>query len=631
MESTRRTTVSTRRRLLAPVLGALLVVPLLAAAPRAHALCEAGGPEDPTGGAVPCDDDQVREALEEAVAESGAGPRIWIEDGGAAEGDSGTRTLELTVCREDGPEASPDLPAPVLVSYSTAELDGDGAAEAGSDYTTTSGEVEVPPGCEATIGVEISGDGVHEVHDRDWGGEIFEVRIHDPVPGDGGDDGDVDPLIADGSDGKDGVGVAAILEDDPSPALTIGDATVEEGPPGARTRVDFPVTLSGPANREITARYATVDFSASVDGGDYLATSGTLRFPAGTSGTVDVGVIVNGDDEREGSEAFVVAFTKVTGPVDGARSDTAAVGIIRDDDAPGGSGEGGKADGGSGSASGTVAGGAPPRRATTPDDRGYWVLGPSGRVEGFGTARDRIASVEVAGDATVVALASDQSTAGLWLLDETGGVFSVGTAGFHGSVPALRAEGIAVGGARSVDIASTPSGDGYWILDRTGGIHAFGDAGYFGSLPGRRAAGADIPHVPAVSIASNPGGDGYWILDEDGGVHSFGAARYRGSVPELRSQGTAVGATRFTSLTPAPGGDGYWILDEDGGVHSFGSVPYHGSIPGLRAAGHTIGAAPTSALEATADGGGYWIFDETGGVFTFGDARFHGSIPGGPA
>ena len=59
----------------------------------------------------------------------------------------------------------------------------------------------------------------------------------------------------------------------------------------------------------------------------------------------------------------------------------------------------------------------------------------------------------------------------------------------------------------------------YWTVDNSGGVFAFGGAGFFGSTGGVRL------NSPVVKLAATPTGDGYWLVAADGGIFSFGDAR----------------------------------------------------------------------------------------------------------
>jgi hypothetical protein len=88
---------------------------------------------------------------------------------------------------------------------------------------------------------------------------------------------------------------------------------------------------------------------------------------------------------------------------------------------------------------------------------------------------------------------------GYWLVARDGGIFTFGTAVFHGSTGAIKL-------ARSiVGMAATPGGKGYWLVAADGGLFTFGDATFFGSLGGGGLS------EPAVAIVPTPSGKGYWL------------------------------------------------------------------------------------------------------------------------
>jgi hypothetical protein len=87
------------------------------------------------------------------------------------------------------------------------------------------------------------------------------------------------------------------------PLLVIGDTTVAEGDSGTNF-AQFRVRLSAPVKRLVTVHYRTEDDGAKA-GSDYLAASGTLTFPAGTTNQT-IRVPVLGDALYEVQERFLV-------------------------------------------------------------------------------------------------------------------------------------------------------------------------------------------------------------------------------------------------------------------------------------------------------------------------------------
>ena len=112
------------------------------------------------------------------------------------------------------------------------------------------------------------------------------------------------------------------------PALSIGDASVDEGDSGSTT-LDFTVTLNRAATETVTVEWATSDGTATA-GTDYTAGNGTVTFSIGDSSKT-VSVTVAGDNVDEPNETFTVTLSN---PSSGATiGDGTATGTITDDDA----------------------------------------------------------------------------------------------------------------------------------------------------------------------------------------------------------------------------------------------------------------------------------------------------------
>ena len=249
-------------------------------------------------------------------------------------------------------------------------------------------------------------------------------------------------------------------------------------------------------------------------------------------------------------------------------------------------------------------------------------------------------------------------THGYWLVGSDGGIFTFGSALFHGSTGSLHLQRPVVG------ITPTSDRGGYWLVASDGGIFAFGDAGFHGSIPGGglNPAGSGLPHslnAPIVGMVPSTDGGGYFMVASDGGVFAFGDARFEGScpgiggcngaavavVPDASGNGywvvTSTGSvypfgdavndgapgpqsSAITSAVAAPNGGGYWILDAAGQVFPFGAAAGTGSLP----PGSAGGLNPASAIFATSDGGGYWVVTALGKVSNFGDAPNDGDMSG---
>ena len=111
------------------------------------------------------------------------------------------------------------------------------------------------------------------------------------------------------------------------PTLSIADASIVEGNSGSSDLV-FTVRLSGAASAPVTVAYATADGSARA-GSDYLASSGSLSFPAGTISRT-LSIAVTGDTVIEPNETLLV---NLSNPVGATLGDAQAQGTIVTDDA----------------------------------------------------------------------------------------------------------------------------------------------------------------------------------------------------------------------------------------------------------------------------------------------------------
>jgi hypothetical protein len=234
--------------------------------------------------------------------------------------------------------------------------------------------------------------------------------------------------------------------------------------------------------------------------------------------------------------------------------------------------------------------------ASTPGNLGYWLLIRSGAASPFGNAMGAGGNP---GSAPIVG-AADFSATSYWQAASDGGVFSLNSAPFFGSM------GGAPLNAPVVGIVPTPDRGGYWLVATDGGVFALGDAHFFGSMGGKPL------NEPIAGIASSPDGKGYWLVATDGGVFSFGDASFRGSMGGTHLNEPVVGMG-------ANGTGGYWLVASDGGVFSFAAT-FEGSM------GSVVLNAPVTGMAPTADGNGYWMVAADGGVFAFGDAPFHGSV-----
>ena len=113
----------------------------------------------------------------------------------------------------------------------------------------------------------------------------------------------------------------------------IFDVAKKEGKAGTTTAFVFTVSLSAQAIDPVTVSFNTADGTAKsgqfATNPDYVPTSGTLTFPAGSSiKTITVSVI--GDKLKEPNESF---FVNLSNPSPNAYiGDSQALGTIQNDD-----------------------------------------------------------------------------------------------------------------------------------------------------------------------------------------------------------------------------------------------------------------------------------------------------------
>ena len=137
-----------------------------------------------------------------------------------------------------------------------------------------------------------------------------------------------------------------------------------------------------------------------------------------------------------------------------------------------------------------------------------------------------------------------------------------------------------------------PCPDGYWLVGRDGGVFSFGTAGFHGSTGGMGL------NRPVVGMGSTPGHRGYWLVAADGGVFSFGDAAFHGSTGNLHLNRAIIGVAASTT------GSGYILAAADGGTFTFGDARFPGSAasPGLPAPVTASAGIGRGLLLATSNG-----------------------------
>ena len=150
-------------------------------------------------------------------------PTLSINDVAMPEGNTGNTDFVFTVTLSEASTKS------VKVNYETVN----GTATLGSDFNPSQGSLSFDPGVTSlTITVVVRGDTVYEPD------ETFFVNLSNPRFA----------TIADGQ------GVGTIQNDDqPTPALSINNVTVQEGGSGTMTPATFTVKLTSPAMQTASA------------------------------------------------------------------------------------------------------------------------------------------------------------------------------------------------------------------------------------------------------------------------------------------------------------------------------------------------------------------------------------------
>lgn len=212
----------------------------------------------------------------------------------------GTPSLAIKVSRTG------DVTGSVSVDFATS----DGTASAGSDYTAANGTLNFAPGeLSKNISIPIVNDNLFEN-----GNETFTLTLSNPTGG-------------------------AILTTPNATTITIGDndfrpsvflnstIRVVEGSSG-NTNFAFDVRLSNPTVQVVTVDYATANGTAAA-GSDYVASSGTVTIPAGSS-TATINMSITGDTTIEPDETFTITLSNATN-VNFISNPTAIVTIANDD------------------------------------------------------------------------------------------------------------------------------------------------------------------------------------------------------------------------------------------------------------------------------------------------------------
>ncbi|HQL78410.1 MAG TPA: S8 family serine peptidase, partial [Verrucomicrobiota bacterium] len=222
-------------------------------------------------------------------------PQLSVEDVAVVEGDAGSRPAVFIVT------LSQICPLRVDVDYMTVA----GTATPNGDYLPMTNTLHFFPGDVAqTIEIPVIADTMDEED------ETFRVVLTNPVNA---------GVVRD-------QGTATIIDDDPMPAVSIGDVAVFEGQSGTNIAI-FPVTLARASERSVLATCTTSN-STAIAGPDFTALTRTFIFAPGQTSTNFI-VSINGDTINEPDETFLAQLSV---PVNAVLGRATGVGTILTDD-----------------------------------------------------------------------------------------------------------------------------------------------------------------------------------------------------------------------------------------------------------------------------------------------------------
>jgi len=202
------------------------------------------------------------------------------------------------------------------VDYATADAT---ATVSGNDYVSATGQLNFPAnsgiGTTQTFKVTINGDKILEIN------ESFSASLSNFSQG-----------VTDATLNNKAVAIIS-NDDNASVALSVDQIAKVEGDNGT-VSFNYTVTFSGETAHDFTVDYHVSDGSALQDDDDFEETVGTLLFEAGsTLGTTKTfNVVVNGDENFEADETFVVSLGNISGEVIDATENGAVTTTILNDD-----------------------------------------------------------------------------------------------------------------------------------------------------------------------------------------------------------------------------------------------------------------------------------------------------------
>jgi Calx-beta domain/Domain of unknown function (DUF4214) len=178
-----------------------------------------------------------------------------------------------------------DVSGTTSVNYATS----DGTATAGSDYTATNGTLTFAPGeLSKNVTIPILNDNVFEN-----GNETFTLTLSGPSA--------ASVLTIPNTS------TITITDNDSKPFISLpGTVRITEGDLGTPI-IPINVNLSNPTVQVVTVDYTTANGTATA-GNDYVAASGTITIPAGST-SAPINIQVNSDMNVEPNETFTITLS----------------------------------------------------------------------------------------------------------------------------------------------------------------------------------------------------------------------------------------------------------------------------------------------------------------------------------
>jgi hypothetical protein len=194
----------------------------------------------------------------------------------------GTPTISVKVVRTG------DISGTASIDFATS----DGNATAGSDYTAVSGTLTFGPGeLSKNISIPIIDDNLFETGD-----ETFKLTLSNPTGG---------AFLTAPKEGT-----INLSDNEFQPFVSMSPTlSIAEGDSGTQN-IAVNVTLSGLSIQAVTVNYATSNGTAAA-GSDYVAASGTVIIPAGSTAAT-INIPINGDTAIEANETFTLTLSNQT-------------------------------------------------------------------------------------------------------------------------------------------------------------------------------------------------------------------------------------------------------------------------------------------------------------------------------